>query len=123
MVYLTVRDLNREQLNVLKAAYFDDPDFEEINEGTYKTPEEIPDEIIFEHWEGVRMEADDFDAPQVRESPRVHVTVHLSDGDTISTWINCTAEEALKYYTVGRIINNGTVSDHMVSIVSVEIDG
>lgn len=69
------------------------------------------------------MEADDFDDPKVRESPRVHVTAHLSDGDTISTWIYCTAEEALRYYAVGRIINNGTASDHMVSIVSVEIDG
>ena len=53
---------------------------------------------------------------------RVHVTVHLSDGDTISTWINGTKEDALKYYAVGNVFNNGAERDHMVSVVSVDID-
>lgn len=80
MEYLTVYDLNREQLNELKAAYFDDPDFEEINEGTYKTPEEIPDEIIFEHWDGVRMDPDDFgDPPEPEPSPCVPVKARGGD--------------------------------------------
>ena len=57
---MTAYDLNREQLNQLKEAYWNDPDFEEINEGTYSSPEEIPDEIIFAHWDGVCFTADDF---------------------------------------------------------------
>ena len=55
-----VQDLSRDELNELKSSFFYQDETQSINEGTFSTPEEIPDEIIFEHYDGVRFVEEDF---------------------------------------------------------------
>lgn len=58
--YYMVQDLTRDQLNELKYNFFWQDETQDILEGEYASPEQIPDEIIFEHYDGVRFSADDF---------------------------------------------------------------
>ena len=48
------------------------------------------------------------------------VKINLTSGDSITTRINCTAEEACNYYRIGNYINVGTVADDMQKIKSLE---
>ena len=53
-MYMTVEDLNREQLNELKEIYFLQlKDCDEDVLGDVTCAEEIPDEVIFNHFGGV----------------------------------------------------------------------
>lgn len=56
----TVYDLTREQLEELKNSFFWQDETQDILEGAYTSPEEIPDSIIFEHYDGVCFDDDDF---------------------------------------------------------------
>lgn len=56
----TVYDLTREQLEELKNSFFWQDETQDILEGAYTSPEEIPDYIIFEHYDGVYFVDDDF---------------------------------------------------------------
>ena len=58
--YYMVQDLTREQLNELKHSFFWQDETQDILEGEYTSPKQIPDEIIFKHYDGVRFSADDF---------------------------------------------------------------
>lgn len=60
MVPMTVRDLSHDQLSELKSAFFWDDETQDILPETIAVPEEIPDEIIFDHYEGVCFVDDDF---------------------------------------------------------------
>lgn len=55
-----VQDLSRDELNELKSSFFYQDETQDINEGTFSTPEDIPDEIIFEHYDGVCFVEEDF---------------------------------------------------------------
>lgn len=59
-MYKMVQDLSRDELNELKSSFFYQDETQDINEGTFSTPEEIPDEIIFEHYDGVYFVKEDF---------------------------------------------------------------
>ena len=59
-MYKMVRDLSRDELNELKSSFFYQDETQNINEGTFSTPEKIPDEIIFEHYDGVCFVEEDF---------------------------------------------------------------
>lgn len=56
----TVYDLTPEELNELKESFFWQDETQDILEGAYTSPEEIPDEIIFEHYSGLCFVDDDF---------------------------------------------------------------
>lgn len=55
-----VQDLSRDELNELKFNFFYQDETQDINEGTFSTPEDISDEIIFEHYDGVCFVEEDF---------------------------------------------------------------
>lgn len=55
-----VQDLSRDELTELKSNFFYQDETQDINEGTFNTPEEIPDEIIFEHYDDVCFVEEDF---------------------------------------------------------------
>lgn len=55
-----VQDLSRDELNELKSNFFYQDETQDINEGTFSTPEDIPDKIIFEHYDGVCFVEEDF---------------------------------------------------------------
>lgn len=60
---MTVRDLNREQLNELKQNYavqLVETEGEEISYGELADVTEIPDEVIFNHYDGIIFADDDF---------------------------------------------------------------
>lgn len=64
---MTVRDLNRDQLNELKQTYAtqladcgEDEEVLGISYGKLADATEIPDEVIFNHYEGVTFTEDDF---------------------------------------------------------------
>lgn len=59
-MYKMVRDLSRDELNELKSSFFYQDETQDINEGTFSTPEDIPDKIIFEHYDGVCFVEEDF---------------------------------------------------------------
>ncbi len=48
------------------------------------------------------------------------IKVNFSDGDSLVTRFNGSAEEASAYY-VGQTFNTGSVSDHMVRCTDIEI--
>lgn len=58
--YKMVQDLNREQLNELKNSFFWQDETQDILEDAYTSPEQIPDDIIFEHYDGICFVDDDF---------------------------------------------------------------
>ena len=55
-----IHDLTREQLEELKNNFFWQDETQDILEGAFTSPEQIPDEIIFEHYAGVCFSDDDF---------------------------------------------------------------
>lgn len=60
---MLVRDLNREQLNELKqiyAAQLAETEQEVIGYDGLSNATEIPDEVIFNHYEGIIFSEDDF---------------------------------------------------------------
>lgn len=59
-MYKMVQDLSRDELNELKSSFFYQDETQDINEGTFSTPEDIPDKIIFEHYDGVCFVEEDF---------------------------------------------------------------
>ena len=60
MMTMTVEDLSRQQLNELKEAYFNEEDIDEVLSDSITVPEQIPDDVIFKHYEGVCFTDDDF---------------------------------------------------------------
>lgn len=59
-MYKMVQDLSRDEFNELKSSFFYQDETQDINEGTFSTPEDIPDKIIFEHYDGVCFVEEDF---------------------------------------------------------------
>ena len=59
-MYKMIQDLSRDELNELKSSFFYQDETQDINEGTFSTPEDIPDKIIFEHYDGVCFVEEDF---------------------------------------------------------------
>lgn len=59
-MYKMVQDLSRDELNELKSSFFYQDETQDINEGTFSTPEDIPDKIIFEHYDGICFVEEDF---------------------------------------------------------------
>ena len=57
---MLVQDLSREQLDELKDSFFWQDETQDILEDAYTSPEQIPDDIIFEHYAGVCFVDDDF---------------------------------------------------------------
>ena len=57
---MTVQDLSRVQLDELKQNYFWGEDTEDMVPEDITSPEEIPDEIIFEYYAGIHFVDDDF---------------------------------------------------------------
>ena len=55
-----VRDLTKEQLQELKEAYFWQEETQEILGGDITSPDEIPDDVIFQYYEGISFVDDDF---------------------------------------------------------------
>lgn len=49
----------------------------------------------------------------------ITMLITFTDGNTVTTTINATIEEAKKYY-VGQWFNFGIENDHMVKVVSCE---
>ena len=60
MTMYNVRDLTKEQLQELKEAYFWQEETQEILGDDITSPEEIPDDVIFHHYEDVVFVDDDF---------------------------------------------------------------
>lgn len=56
---LMVQDLNREQLDELKTSYFWQDETQDILPDDITFPEQIPDDIIFEHYDGVCFASDE----------------------------------------------------------------
>ncbi len=57
---MVVQDLTREQMDELKAAYFWQEETQDILSDDITSPEQIPDDIIIEHYSGVCFVNDDF---------------------------------------------------------------
>lgn len=57
---MDVRDLTREQLQELKDSYFWQEETQDILGDDITSPEEIPDDVIFHHYEGISFVDDDF---------------------------------------------------------------
>lgn len=66
---MTVYELTREQLNELKDAYFWSIESNCIIPEYITDAEDIPDDIIFHHWNGVDFVSDDFFCSVVDEIP------------------------------------------------------
>lgn len=56
---LTVCDLSRKQLDFLKECLFEEQDAEEVFKDI--TPEEIPDEFIYDHYADCTFTEEDFE--------------------------------------------------------------
>lgn len=56
----TVYDLNERELEELKESYFWQDETQDILEGAYTCPYDIPNDIIFNHYDGVCFVDDDF---------------------------------------------------------------
>ena len=59
-MYKTVYDLNRDELNELKNSFYWQDETQDILENACASPEEIPDYIIFERYDGLCFSNDDF---------------------------------------------------------------
>lgn len=57
---MTVYELTREQLDELKTAYADQLQEDGISWGELAASQEIPDDIILEHYAGIEFVPDDF---------------------------------------------------------------
>ena len=102
--YKTVRDLSHAELDELRESYFDQPDSDEIFD-------DITDEILFQHYEGILFVAEDFfcNSDDFRQlSPgRYTVTIELQANEDISEH---TLDEKIAdtiYHLGGEIINIG----------------
>lgn len=47
--------------------------------------------------------------------------VTYSNGDVITTSINCTIPQALRYFAIGRWFNIGSVTDNMQQVENVTV--
>ncbi len=59
-MYRTVYDLNRAEIEELKDAYFWSDETDEEILGDISAPWEIPDEVIYEHFDGISFVEEDF---------------------------------------------------------------
>lgn len=59
---MTVYELSRNQLDELKSALFwsDEPETAEILDDDIIAPEQIPDDVVFQHYAGISFVNDDF---------------------------------------------------------------
>lgn len=57
---LTVYDLTAEQLKQVKEAFFDQDETQDILPEEITSPEQIPDEIILEHYSEMIFNSEDF---------------------------------------------------------------
>ena len=57
---MVVQDLTREQMDELKTAYFWQEETQDILPDDITSPEQIPDDIIIEHYSGICFVNDDF---------------------------------------------------------------
>lgn len=57
---LTVYDLTAEQLKQVKEAFFDQDETQDILPEEITSPEQIPDEIILEHYNEMIFNSEDF---------------------------------------------------------------
>ena len=60
MTMYNVRDLTREQLQELKDSYFWQEETQDILGDDITSPDEIPDDVIFQYYEDVVFVDDDF---------------------------------------------------------------
>lgn len=75
MDYKTVHDLNAEELLELKYAYHDQLQYTD-DADIFRSPEDIPDDVIFDHYAELTFAPYDF-------------------------WCNCTEDEEPSYWYVG----------------------
>lgn len=59
-MYKSVYDLSLAEMEELKQSFFYQDETQDIIQGAFDCPEEIPDEIILEHYDGVYFVEDDF---------------------------------------------------------------
>ena len=59
-MYKSVYDLSPAEMNELKQSFFWQDETQDIFQGAFESPEQIPDEIILEHYSGVCFVDDDF---------------------------------------------------------------
>lgn len=58
---MTVKELNQDQLSELKSNYYyGDGDTEEGHEDEYDSPDDVPNEVIYEHYADYEFDPDDF---------------------------------------------------------------
>lgn len=59
-MYKTVYDLYPAEMDELKQSFFWQDETQDILQGAFESPEQIPDEIILEHYSGVCFTDNDF---------------------------------------------------------------
>lgn len=59
-MYKSVFDLSPAEMEELKQSFFYQDETQDIIQGAFDCPEQIPDEIILEHYDGVYFVEDDF---------------------------------------------------------------
>lgn len=59
-MYKTVYDLSPAEMDELKQSFFRQDETQDILQGAFESPEQIPDDIILEHYNGVCFVDDDF---------------------------------------------------------------
>lgn len=59
-MYKSVYDLSLAEMEELKQSFFYQDETQDIIQGAFDCPEEIPDEIILEHYDGIYFVEDDF---------------------------------------------------------------
>lgn len=59
-MYKSVYDLSPAEMEELKQSFFYQDETQDIIQGAFDCPEQIPDEIILEHYDGVYFVEDDF---------------------------------------------------------------
>ena len=57
---MTIFELNKDELNQLKSDYFWNEETQDILEDCYSCPEDIPDDIIYNHYKDVMFIKEDF---------------------------------------------------------------
>lgn len=59
-MYKSVYDLPPAEMEELKQSFFYQDETQDIIQGAFDCPEQIPDEIILEHYDGIHFVEDDF---------------------------------------------------------------
>lgn len=59
-MYKSVYDLSPAEMEELKQSFFYQDETQDIIQGAFDCPEQIPDEIILEHYDGIYFVEDDF---------------------------------------------------------------